>query len=75
MLLVLVWASGVCSKPQSCKVFHPGYLKLSETFWVKNLAEEYPAAGKHEVHFNNAAGYWGQLSKVAFSMALGMETV
>lgn len=47
----------------------PGFFKMDESQWLEDLAEALPAAGRHEVHYTNAAGYWLGLSMTATEMS------
>jgi hypothetical protein len=42
---------------------------MEESAWLAALAAALPAAGRHEVHYTNAAGYWLGLSAAAADMS------
>lgn len=47
----------------------PGFFKMDESQWLDDLATALPAAGRHEIHYTNAAGYWLGLSMTASEMS------
>lgn len=47
----------------------PGFFKMDESQWLDDLAGALPAAGRHEVHYTNAAGYWLGLAMTAGEMS------
>lgn len=47
----------------------PGFFKMDESQWLDDLATALPSAGRHEIHYTNAAGYWLGLAMTAGEMS------